>query len=285
MTDVTTIRIPSTIRGYTVIPNGLLPEGKISARAWGIYVYLRSRPPGWECRTGHLGQVFREGRDAIYTALRELVDVDLMIREKHRVNGGPPRLRFALVDEPPERADFQYPGNPGTDFPDPDFPGPENPIGVTKERTTSKERAVTTEEPFMSGRSATDPAPGSSLAIVDTPREDVDRLCAHLADRIQENGSNRPTVGKTWHTAARLLLDVDGRSEAEAHQAIDWCQADEFWRGNILSMPKLRQKYDQLKLQAQRKHSSSTSRNGQFQEQQERAMARAEERERQTGIR
>jgi hypothetical protein len=31
---------------------------------------------------------------------------------------------------------------------------------------------------------------------------------------------------------------------------IRWCQADEFWRGNILSMPKLREKYDQLRLKA-----------------------------------
>jgi len=80
----------------------------------------------------------------------------------------------------------------------------------------------------------------------------VDRLCAHLADRIEANGSKRPAVTQKWRDAARLLLDRDGRTEQHIRQAIDWCQADEFWRSNILSMPKLREKYDQLRLQAGR---------------------------------
>ena len=33
---------------------------------------------------------------------------------------------------------------------------------------------------------------------------------------------------------------------------IAWCQADEFWRGNILSMPTLRRQYDKLRLAALR---------------------------------
>ena len=35
--------------------------------------------------------------------------------------------------------------------------------------------------------------------------------------------------------------------------AIRWAQADEFWQANILSPTKLRAKFDQLRLQAQRK--------------------------------
>jgi hypothetical protein len=46
------------------------------------------------------------------------------------------------------------------------------------------------------------------------------------------------------------MLDRDGRTEDQIHRAIDWCQDDEFWRANILSMPKLREKYDQLRLRA-----------------------------------
>ena len=84
------------------------------------------------------------------------------------------------------------------------------------------------------------------------PRDDVERLCAHLADRIEANGSKRPAIGKKWHDAARLLLDADKRTEQQVHDAIDWCQNHEFWRANILSMPKLREQYEQLRLQAMR---------------------------------
>lgn len=100
------------------------------------------------------------------------------------------------------------------------------------------------------------PSPITS-PVADAPAEapsraDVDRICTHLADRIEANGSKRPTITKGWRDAARLMLDRDGRTEAEVAGAIDWCQRDEFWRSNILSMPKLREKYDQLRLQAQR---------------------------------
>lgn len=96
-------------------------------------------------------------------------------------------------------------------------------------------------------------SPDRDLATIDEPRADVERICDHLADRVEANGSNRPPIGKRWHDAARLMLDRDGRTEDEVHGAIDWCQADEFWRANILSLPTLREKYDTLRLQAQRK--------------------------------
>ena len=84
----------------------------------------------------------------------------------------------------------------------------------------------------------------------EAPREDVERLCKHLADRIEGNGSKRPSVTKTWRDEARLMLDNDGRSEDQVHKAIDWCQGDAFWHSKVMSMPKLREKYDQLRLQA-----------------------------------
>lgn len=81
-------------------------------------------------------------------------------------------------------------------------------------------------------------------------RDDVQRLCQHLADRIEGNGAKRPTVGKRWRDAARLMIDRDGRTEDQISRAIDWCQDDDFWHSNILSMPKLREQYDRLQLKA-----------------------------------
>lgn len=85
----------------------------------------------------------------------------------------------------------------------------------------------------------------------DESRDDVERLCQHLADRVEANGSKRPTIGKEWRDAARLMLDRDGRTEQQIHAAIDWCQDDGFWRANVRSMPTLRKQYDQLRLKAQ----------------------------------
>lgn len=93
----------------------------------------------------------------------------------------------------------------------------------------------------------------------ESTRDDVERVCGHLADRIEANGSKRPQIGQRWRDAARLLIDKDGRTEQQVHNAIDWCQDDEFWRVNVMSMPTLREKYDRLRLAAQRKTTGSRS--------------------------
>lgn len=83
-----------------------------------------------------------------------------------------------------------------------------------------------------------------------------------MADRVEANGSRRPAITGKWRDAARLLIDHDGRTETQVRAAIDWCQDHEFWRPNIMSMPKLRQKYDQMRLQAQRDAAPAAGRNG-----------------------
>jgi hypothetical protein len=102
-----------------------------------------------------------------------------------------------------------------------------------------------------------DPIPTPVVSAIAERRDDVERLCEHLAERIEANGASKPTITGRWRDAARLMLDRDGRTETDVFAAIDWCQADEFWRANILSMPKLREKYDQLRLQAQRKNGTT----------------------------
>lgn len=98
-----------------------------------------------------------------------------------------------------------------------------------------------------SGSKDQGPGKGSSApTAADAP------LSYLLADLIERNGSKRPTVTKRWADAERLLLERDGRDRTEAERLIQWCQADEFWRGNVLSMPKFREKYDRLRLNASR---------------------------------
>ena len=95
-------------------------------------------------------------------------------------------------------------------------------------------------------------SPRSEPALAEPVRADVEKVCRALADAVVANGSKRPTITKSWRTSARLLIDKDGRSVEQILTAIDWCQNNEFWKANVLSMPKLREKYDQLRLAAQR---------------------------------
>jgi hypothetical protein len=114
---------------------------------------------------------------------------------------------------------------------------------------------VTVLEPSeISPTERSDKRRGSKTAQPDRP--DVEQICTRLADRIEANGSKRPTITAKWRDEARKLIDLDGRTVEQVMKAIDWCQADSFWHTNILSMPKLREKYDQLRLAAQRTRAS-----------------------------
>ena len=55
-----------------------------------------------------------------------------------------------------------------------------------------------------------------------------------------------------WRREARLLIDRDGVKFDDAMRVLEWCQQDDFWRTNILSMPTFRKQFDRLRLGSER---------------------------------
>ena len=90
------------------------------------------------------------------------------------------------------------------------------------------------------------------LRAVEDPRPDVDTVCDAMAASVNRRTGRTPRVTAAWRTQARLMIDRDGRTVDEITRIIDWVDADDFWRANVLSVPKLRQKFDTLRLQSQR---------------------------------
>lgn len=86
-----------------------------------------------------------------------------------------------------------------------------------------------------------------------TLRADMEVILDLLDEEIIRNGGKAPSRSKKNLDAARLLLTRDGKNVIQVSAAIRWSQSDEFWRSNILSMSKLREKYDTLRMQAARK--------------------------------
>jgi hypothetical protein len=94
----------------------------------------------------------------------------------------------------------------------------------------------------------------SSTTSAKPPRQDVEQLCAHFADLVEANTERRPNVTQRWRDAARLLLDNDLNREPDplalAMRLADWTAKDEFWRSNVLSIPKFREQFSRLRLKA-----------------------------------
>ena len=86
--------------------------------------------------------------------------------------------------------------------------------------------------------------------------EDV-KLTEYLIGRILENNPRSKVKKLTlpqlenWFNECRILQFTGGWSPEEIKIIIDFSQDDEFWKCNILSMPKLKEKIDQLALKCQ----------------------------------
>jgi hypothetical protein len=77
------------------------------------------------------------------------------------------------------------------------------------------------------------------------------KLCYRLAELMVENDPKaKPKPSSVgWMDAAEKLMRIDERHFEECMAVLEWSQRDEFWKGNVLSMPKFREKYPTLRAQ------------------------------------
>lgn len=73
---------------FAQIPNALLRDEELSARARGVLCYMLSHADGFEITRALLGKAFLEGREALDTALRELRDAGYVRSIRHQDESG-----------------------------------------------------------------------------------------------------------------------------------------------------------------------------------------------------
>ena len=132
--------------------------------------------------------------------------------------------------------------NPGTAAPAP-------------EEATPVPALVDTDEPVEDTLEVTVIDQDADTSDAHTPareRPDVEAVCDHMADSVAARTGRRPRITKRWRDAARLMIDRDNRPTDQIHAAIEWVAQSDFWAANILGIPKLRDKWDTIYLQAKR---------------------------------
>lgn len=82
-----------------------------------------------------------------------------------------------------------------------------------------------------------------NLMLENNPKS---HIIKNLTAKIQAN----------WINSCRLLRENDNRTPQEIEAIVRFSQNDPFWKSNILSMPKLREKFDQLWLKAKKSNYS-----------------------------
>lgn len=81
-------------------------------------------------------------------------------------------------------------------------------------------------------------------------RPDIDQVIQGFSALLEANDvKHKP--GESWRNSARLLIDKDGYTPEQILFVAQFATTDDFWKSNILSVPKLREKFEQLKIKAQ----------------------------------
>jgi len=100
----------------------------------------------------------------------------------------------------------------------------------------------------------------SSLAEKKAPiyqSKEASKLAQLLKAEILRNKPDyriTPAQERKWVATADLMIRRDRRTPERIAELIRWVQGDEFWMSNIVSMDKLREKFDVLELKANGSH-------------------------------
>lgn len=90
----------------------------------------------------------------------------------------------------------------------------------------------------------------SKTLLVPNPKvlELVELLKSLIISNYPKTKPLSNSVHNQWLQDADRLLRIDKRDFEEAKELIKWCQQDDFWHSNILSMAKFRKQWQQLYL-------------------------------------
>ena len=129
---------------FTSIHNKLINDSRISLKAKGIMLYMLSKPENWNYNPKEIAKNSKDGLDAVYSGLKELIEAGYISRIKY--NDG--TIDYIVFEDTEDNdiIDFskKEEENPNLENPNLENPNLENPNldfpDVYKRKNTTKER-------------------------------------------------------------------------------------------------------------------------------------------------
>lgn len=122
-------------KGFTSMANDCLKDDRLSWKAKGIIAYVQMLPPNWVLNIRDLTNRATDGRDSLYSGIKELEKCGYCTKTmKRNPDGTIAGYAYEICDKPIFQpytenpvTDAPQPENPDTVKPDTDKPGTENP--------------------------------------------------------------------------------------------------------------------------------------------------------------
>jgi hypothetical protein len=251
---VTALKLSRDMRGIPVSSNRLATDG----RKWKALCHERKLLADWLATYGDADgtRIFPTvevisaafdtwGRRTVFRRLADLRNLGVLHSEGLRGERGP-RVRRLLPD---------VLHKPQAEVPDSQVPKCQ--IDEPKCQTIRGTQTVTRPSPDRhKEREECPPPPDAPLA----PSPEGMEFALLLRGKILGNNPRAKITENQlvhWAGDADRMMRIDKRTPEEIYALLVWSQADSFWKTNILSMKKLREKFDQLTMHAKRKEESN----------------------------
>ena len=111
------LRVKKT-ENFVVLHKGALENPNLSFKTKGLWAYCMSRPDNWEFHVSHLATVSKDGEDAVYSAIKELIENGYCERIQEN-NGKFGKMDYYIHETPINIKEI---------LPQPDFPRAGSPI-------------------------------------------------------------------------------------------------------------------------------------------------------------
>jgi hypothetical protein len=260
-----TLRVNDGVGGAGFVAIPLQELGELTPQGFALHAALLSY--GWRgsCWPGmdKLGARTRMGEKALRAAKDELIGAGLL--DQTRRGQGKPNL-YVVRTWDQRRAESAESRSSQAQVLDPpvgrhEVDVEEVDVVLSNERTTSDPSSEPFSEPSRPTSKTADSngktgSTGSCASTRDralrlSQAGGVLKLCYRLAELMVENDPKaKPKPSSVgWMDAAEKLMRIDERHFEECMAVLEWSQRNEFWKANILSMPKFREKYPTLRAQ------------------------------------
>ena len=178
---------------YTIVSNHILRDNTLSWRARGLFVYILSKPVTWKVYSKDLINQATEGKDAMYKAMKELVNAGYVERHQTTNNGQFGGLVYKV---------YQI---PCTEKPDTGKPDPGNP-STYKVKNKSNTELINKKEINKEKRieKQISELEESVMSSTEYPIEMRKEFISYWTEPNRSNTKCRYRMEKTWDTNRRL---------------------------------------------------------------------------------
>ncbi len=129
---------------FTMVCNQIIFDPQVSSKAKFYYVYLSSKPEGWEFHTNAIMAEIKEGKDAFYSGLQELEEFGYLQRVQKRLDGKFSATEYTLL-LPNDK--LPYTENPDTE--NPYTENPDNNNIYSNKKDLNKKDCIATASSFL----------------------------------------------------------------------------------------------------------------------------------------